>query len=239
MVRPRLVLVHGIRTSASMWRAQLEDLADAGYEASAIDLPGHGRRMSEAFTSDAAVAAIDESVTASPGPVLLVGLSLGGYLSIEYAGRHGDRIAGLVAAACGSRSRGVGLTGYRMLAAGIHRLPDRGRWLNDTMARAFVGAGPAADIVAGGVALDVMGPTLKAMAQLDQLVSIAAYDGPIWFVNGRLDHFRLEEQRMLSAARDGRLVVVPGATHLVSLVRPRAFTDVLVAAAQEVDERTG
>jgi len=41
----------------------------------------------------------------------------------------------------------------------------------------------------------------------------------------------------LAACRDGRLVVVPRATHLVSLVQPARFTRVLLEALDEVDAR--
>ena len=40
---------------------------------------------------------------------------------------------------------------------------------------------------------------------------------------------------MLRAARRGRLVVVPGATHLVSLARPDDFTAVVLGAVAELE----
>ncbi len=104
--------------------------------------------MDEPFTLDAAMrghrrgdaarrgGAADGAGRAARAPRLLVGLSLGGYLAIEYASTHPGRIDGLVAASCGTRPRGAGLAGYRRLAAAIGRLPDRGRALNDLMAQA-------------------------------------------------------------------------------------------------------
>ncbi|WP_319946599.1 alpha/beta fold hydrolase, partial [Cellulosimicrobium cellulans] len=46
---PPVVLVHGSRTSRSMWRDQLAALGRAGVRAVAVDLPGHGVRRGEAF----------------------------------------------------------------------------------------------------------------------------------------------------------------------------------------------
>lgn len=245
MTRAHIVLVHGLRTSSSMWRRQLEALRRHDIDAVAIDLPGHGRRMSEDFSIDAAMRAIEAGVSGptseavGPGraPVLLVGLSLGGYLTIDFAARHPGLIDGLVAASCGTRPRGVGLAGYRRLAAAIGRLPDRGRALNDLMARAFLPTSAVEDVLAGGVALDVMAPVLTAVGELDPEAALARIDVPVWLVNGRYDHFRFEERRMLRAARDGRLVVVPGATHLVSLARPEEFTAVLLGAVAELEHR--
>jgi pimeloyl-ACP methyl ester carboxylesterase len=244
MPRARVVLVHGLRTSATMWRRQLATLARHDIEAVAIDLPGHGSRIGDPFSLEAAMLALSDALPARDAasattPTLLVGLSLGGYLAIEFAGRHPDRIDGLLAAACGTRPRGAGLAGYRRLAALIGRLPDRGRAMNDAMARLFLRGDAVDDVLAGGVALDVMAPALTAVGELDPEGALAGIDVPVWFVNGRFDHFRREERRMLRAAPRGRLVVVPGATHLVSLTRPDAFTAVVLGAVAELQAHAG
>ena len=256
MPRAHVVLVHGLRTSATMWRRQVAALANHGIDAVAVDLPGHGTRMGEPFSVEAAMRVIDEAFPADSAsdsgadtasdvvapasgrtPRLLVGLSLGGYLGIEYAATHPGRIDGLVAASCGTRPRGAGLAGYRRLADAIGRLPDRGRALNDLMVRVFLPRESVADVLAGGVALDVMAPVLGAVAALDPEDALARIDVPVWLVNGRFDHFRIEERRMLRATRDGRLVVVPGATHLVSLARPEEFTAAVLGAVAELERR--
>ncbi|WP_022890159.1 alpha/beta fold hydrolase [Agromyces italicus] len=241
MPRARIVLVHGIRTSATMWRRQLEAFAAHDVDAVAIDLPGHGSRLGDEFSIDEAMSIIDAALNPSRAiadvPRLLVGLSLGGYLAIEFAARHPDRLDGLVAAACGTIPRGSALAAYQSIAASIARLPDGGRGLNDAMAALFLSRESARDVVAGGVALDVMGPALAAVGRLDPRAALARARVPVWFVNGRYDHFRFQERTLLRAARDSRLVIVPGATHLVSLTRPVDFTAVVLGAVAELDRR--
>ncbi|RXZ50387.1 alpha/beta hydrolase [Agromyces fucosus] len=245
MPRARVVLVHGLRTSSSMWRRQLELLGAHDLDVVAIDLPGHGSRIGEAFSIEAALEEIDAALNPQAGvrgadrsvPRLLVGLSLGGYLSIEFAARNPDRLDGLVAASCSTRPRGAPLSGYRRLAALIGRMPDRGRGLNDAMARLFLSPEAADDVLAGGVALDVMAPVLAAVGDLDPVGALSAIEVPVWLVNGRFDHFRIEERRMLRAAHDAHLVIVPRATHLVSLIRPDDFAAVVLGAVAELDRR--
>jgi pimeloyl-ACP methyl ester carboxylesterase len=244
---PSFVLLHGIRTSATMWRAQLEELEEAGIAARTVDLPGHGTRLDERFSMPAALDAIDAAVDGLPGPVILCGLSLGGYLGLHWAAERGaGRIDGLIAAACGTTPRGAALAGYQGIAEAIHRLPDRGAWINQFMIDRFIPVEQREDVTRGGVALEVMGDGLRAMAEVRPLTAISRIRVPILFVNGRFDHFRMEERRYLRAAsaRPGlpkswsQLIVVPGASHLVSLTRPDEFTRILVTAARSAADRT-
>lgn len=237
MTRPPILFVHGIRTSASMWRGQLEAARSAGLVAEAIDLPGHGARIGGTFTIDAAIDVIDAAVESLGGRVVLVGLSLGGYIGIAYAARRPDAVALLVASSCFTLPRGLGLTGYRVLARAIHRLPDRGRRLNDAMARLAVGRSAAGDIGSGGVALDVMDETLAAIGTTRPLEDLARYPGPVWFVTGALDHFRLDERSFRRARPEAPVIVVPRASHLVSLVAPDAFARIVRDAVTAAPER--
>src|SRR6478609_4315353 len=233
-MRPPVVLVHGLRASRTMWRAQVAALERAGVPACAVDLPGHGRRLDERFTVAESVATVERAVDELGGRALVVGLSLGGYVGISHAARRPDQVAGLVAAACSTRPLVALVDGWALLARGIARLPDAGAGLNQGMVDRVLSPSAAADVAAGGFALDVMDDVLRAMRAATPVTDLARVEAPVWLVNGRYDHFRGEERRFLRACRDGRLVVVPGATHLVSLTAPVGFTRVALGAVDAV-----
>ena len=76
-----------------------------------------------------------------------------------------------------------------------------------------------------------MDQTLAAVGTLDPVAGLRRYPGPVWFVMGGLDHFRLDQRAFLRARPDASVVVVPRATHLVSLVKPAEFTRAVTDAA--------
>ncbi|OJX63868.1 MAG: hypothetical protein BGO95_06685 [Micrococcales bacterium 73-13] len=236
----RFVLVHGLYTSRTMWRPQAAALRDAGHEVRTPDLPGHGRRRDEAFRLEAAMATIDEAVAdaarsthAPPGPVILVGLSLGGYLSMEYAGRHPERIDGLIPMACSARPSAFGVGVYRGITRTLRRMPDQGLAVDVAMQRLVGGKSAALAFLAGGYSIAAALDAVAAVATLDPIASlrrVAEAGLPTWFVNGELDQMRIEQRRFAAAAGSAWRTLVPGASHLVNLAAPRTVSHLLLMA---------
>lgn len=235
-----VVLVHGIRTSATMWRSQIAHLTERGNPVIAVDLPGHGARRDEAFTLDGALATIDDAVrrSAEIGPVLLVGHSMGGLLGIAYVGAE-DRppVEGFVAASCTAIPRGVGLATYRALARGLDRLPGRGQWLADRVLDRTLPQDTRLDFGAGGYAYDAQDVALKSLSVLDLLAALRRIDVPTWFVNGQYDQLRVNERLFVSLVPDSELIVVPRTSHLVTAMRPRVFNALLDVALATMESR--
>ncbi|WP_439593971.1 alpha/beta fold hydrolase [Microbacterium sp.] len=236
----QVVLVHGIRTSATMWRAQVAHLEARGIGVTAVDLPGHGSRMSEEFTLAGALETIDGAVrdAATRGPVLLSGHSMGGLVCIDYVGATDPPpVAGFIAASCTAVPRGIGLATYRALARRFDALPDRGMWLTNRVLDATLPPETRADFGAGGYAFDTQDIALKSLSVLDLLAALHRIDVPLWFINGQYDQLRVNERLFLRVAQHAELIVVPRTTHLVTAMRPRVFNALLDVAIATLDSR--
>lgn len=234
-----VVFVHGIRTSATMWRPQLEYLDERGTPAVAVDLPGHGTRRGETFTLDEAFATIDRAVkdAAGSGPVLLVGHSMGGLLSIQYSGSTPvPPLAGFVAASCTALPRGFALRSYRALARGLDALPDRGSLISEFVLDRTLPPETRWDFGAGGYAYDAQDVALASLSTLDLLTALRRIRIPLWFVNGQYDQLRVNERLFTRVARHAELLVVPRTTHLVTAMRPAVFNAVLHLAITTIDQ---
>lgn len=229
------MLLHGARTSGTMWRPQLAALERAGRRAVAPDLPGHGSRRGEAFTLEGCLAAVDDAVAAVGGEAVVVGLSLGGYLAIRWAADHPEAAAGLLAAGCCTEPDRRLTGAWRRAAQLIGRLPDQGAALNQLLVDRALPPEGAADVAEGGFALDVMVDLLTVMRQVRPREDLARVRCPTRFVNGAWDHFRIQEKEFLHAAPTARLVVVPRATHLVCVTQPVAFNRALLDLLDVVD----
>lgn len=96
---PAVVLLHGFPLDRSMWRAQIDRLSST-YRVIAPDLPGHGESPVLGVTptmesmAEAVVALLDSLGIAEP--VVLGGLSMGGYVALAALANHPGRFRALM-----------------------------------------------------------------------------------------------------------------------------------------------
>ena len=235
-VSVRVVLVHGVRTSRTMWRRQVELLESLGYDVRAVDLPGHGLRRGQPFTLHGARAVLDEAVRDAAGRVVVVGLSLGGYVALHWAAR-GGRCDAVVVSSCTALPGGVLHRGFIALSRLIAATGTGADRLSDGAARIAVGASGALDVAAGGLSSAGQAATLTAVLATDPLADVAAIvrsGVPLRFVVGEWDHFRIDERAFRAAAPSATWVLVRRANHLVSLHRPDAYGRALLDALRDL-----
>lgn len=93
---PTVLLLHPAGGTRHNWTPHAEALRD-DYHVVAVDLPAHGIHPDDEFSFDRAVEDVGE-VLEDTGPAVLVGHSQGGYVSMQAAAAHADRVDGLLLA---------------------------------------------------------------------------------------------------------------------------------------------
>ncbi|MEV6975327.1 alpha/beta hydrolase [Kitasatospora sp. NPDC093806] len=245
-----LVLVHGIRLSAHMWRPVATRLtATSGpYRITACDLPGHGALDDRPFTLDGAVeqvaAAVDEATRATGRRPVVAGSSLGGVTTLAYGASHRQGAAGLFVHGATLRTDGPLLLPHRAAAALQRRLgPRLADRLDDRALRRQLPEESYLAATAGGLSRHGFDEAIAAIARADTLSLTARVRIPVILANGLDDPlFRIQERRFLDGLRDAgtpaRLVHVPG-PHLLPLTDPATFARVLDRAHTELAAMAG
>jgi len=185
---PPVVLNHGFADDCGTFDAQLPALA--GRRVCRWDLPGHGRSMAGGgpATRETALHWLDAAIAAAgSGPAVLVGHSLGGYLSLCRTVLDPAAVAGLVLVSTGP---------------GFRDPVKRERWNR---------------FLASYADRHGIEPSVRRLAQQpDSLVldGLAAIEVPVVVVVGADDEqYHAGSRAVVESVRRGRLVVIDCAGH--------------------------
>jgi pimeloyl-ACP methyl ester carboxylesterase len=98
-----IVLMHAITGTSESWASQIDAFSRAGYRVIAFDRRGWGRSQTDAATGPQPGSAADDlhalADYLSLGRFHLVGVAGGGFVSLDYAAAHPERLSSLVIAA--------------------------------------------------------------------------------------------------------------------------------------------
>ena len=220
----QVLLLHAFPVGPEMWGPQLDALS--GHEVKAPSLVGRGESI-DGWAK--------ELLSETPGDLVVVGASMGGYCALALARRAPERMRGLVLA--GSRASADSPEGRVWRDQSIALLRERGTLaLWDTMRSYAIGAdadptlvAKLDQIVAGQDVEGVVQELVAMIGREDTTEVVRSLACPFLAVAGELDTGVIAESReLVGIAGDGELVVVPGASHLVSFERPDAFNPVLL-----------
>jgi pimeloyl-ACP methyl ester carboxylesterase len=207
-----------------MWEPQLETLS--GYELRTPALAGRG---------DSIDGWAEQLLAEVEGDLIVAGASMGGYCALALARRAPERLRGL--ALVGSRASADPPEGKVWRDQSIALVRERGTLaLWGTMRDYAIGADAAPDlvkrldeIVAGQDVEHVVQQLVAMIGRTDTTDVVRLLACPFLAVAGELDEDVVaESKRLVELAPDGELVVVPGASHLVSFERADVFNPVLL-----------
>jgi pimeloyl-ACP methyl ester carboxylesterase len=235
-----IVFVHGTRFSAGQWSPQLAALRDE-FPVAAVDLPGHGSRSAEAWSLKAAVEVISDAVESlGGGPALVVGHSLGGYASLEFARVRPERLRGLVLAGASASTRGAWAAPYRWVAGLVPRLPaDRLAGWNDWLLRRMYPAEVVEATIRAGYAFHTLSAAWGEVLGRFDAGAMRHVAAPVLILNGEKDSvFRSGEAEFARAHPRARVELIPRARHLANFDAPDAFSDAVRRFARQLSNST-
>jgi pimeloyl-ACP methyl ester carboxylesterase len=223
---PPIVFVHGALMGRSVWRPQIDALADR-FRCISVDLPGHGSQRDRGFELDDAVAGVVRAIDeVAGGRAVLVGLSLGGYVSMAVAGRHPERVRSLVVAGATREPTGANRVAFLLYAAMLRLAPESAvRAVALAWFRRRYGPVLGAAITAGGHFAKGGSLAVRRIAGRPFRDRLLAYGGPILVINGTMDLvFRIGAGRFIAGVPGVTNRVIPRAGHLSNVDRPEVFT---------------
>jgi haloalkane dehalogenase len=243
---PAVLLVHGYPESSYMWHRVLPALADAGWRALALDLPGYGDSEPAGpgeGTWEAHVQALERFVDElQPAPVVLVTHDWGVMIGLRWACEHPDAVSALVISDGGFFSD----RRWHDLANAMRTPGDGERLIDGYTHEGFAAALRAAS---SGIDEDAIEQYWKAFADgprrhahlelyrsgdFDKLVPyegrVAALGVPALILWGERDRFSGVEmaRRFNAELGDSELEIIEGAGHFVWDDEPQRTTEALV-----------
>jgi pimeloyl-ACP methyl ester carboxylesterase len=195
-----IVLVHGAASTRKMWVPQMEALSDE-FRVIAVDLPGHGTPRKHPFRLEAAVQAVMESLRHQTNDrVLIVGLSLGGYVAMACAHDRAQDTAGLVLSGCCIDYRGaIGILSW-LDSSIVTTLfsEDRLTRMQEKALRSILPAAVVEPQLKAGFSWKVTPRVYRELASHDFPAMLRTFPGPVLIVNGENDKPNRKREAALS-----------------------------------------
>jgi pimeloyl-ACP methyl ester carboxylesterase len=222
---PPILFLHSLAGNGGQWALQLDHLR-RHRRAVAIDLRGHGD-SDPAAGGDYSIAGLAADVAAAVDQLdlrhfVLAGHSLGATVAIEYAGRHPERVLGLLLVDPNGDQTRLPREQVEPFLAALREDPLRE--LSDYFRQLVVGGDPdASRWVLDDLQLtaeDAVVGALEASMSYPPLPALARYPGPRLAIVSSLNSLPFSLHKLLP---DLPTHLLPGTGHWLMMDRPEAF----------------
>ncbi len=233
-----LVFVHGFPLHRGAWQKQIDALRSS-YRVIAPDLCGLGE--SEAGSGPATMTQFAEDIHGllqqiHPGPVVLIGHSMGGYVALAFARQFPSQLRGLVLVGTkAGNDTPEGAAGRRATAEKVKT--EGSKVVVDAMAPKMLAAsnldGKMAEqvraIMAPSKPQGVIAALLGMAERPDSTAMLAGIATPTLVITGADDTIipPAESEKLAKAIRGAQLTMIPHAGHLVAFEQADEFNRVL------------
>lgn len=195
----KIVFLHGLGQRAADW-----DLVASQFPNT--DCPDLFKTAGEKLNYAAILSSLEERYEHEKEPLCLCGLSLGGMLALDYALRHGDRVAAMV------------LLGAR------DRTPRLLMDIQDLLFRCM----PDKAFASMGMKKEQVSDLTRSMKNLDFTDRLSTVHCPVTVACGAKDHPNLAAARRLAKyLPNARLYVVPHAGHELNTDAPDTVAEMV------------
>ncbi len=233
-----VLLVHGLGSSCQDWEYQIPALT-AHHRVIVVDIRGHGRsdKPHERYSIPGFSADIEALLDhLQPGPVHLVGLSMGGMIGFQLAVDHPRLLKSLTIVNSAPEVKIKSFEDFRQLSK---------RWvLTRLFSMEAIGKALGQNLFPKAEQADLRNKIARRWAQNDKRAYIASFGAIVgWGVTEKLsriscptliitadhDYTPVELKRRYAALiPDARIEVIEDSRHATPLDRPQAFNDVLL-----------
>ena len=246
--KPTLLLIHGFPLSSQMWTPQLDDLEEFA-RVIAPDLRGHGQ--SDSVSGPYSISLLADDCADLLGhlnvatPFVVCGLSMGGYIALEFYRRYPEHVAGLILAATragadseegkAGRDKAAELAknegATAVSASMLPKMLAPQNYESDEELVDFV-----KDIMSSASLNGVVGALAAMRDRVDSTPTLGDIDVPVLIIHGADDQLIpvSEAEAMFKAIPDADLVIVPDAGHLPNLEQPDIFNDAVIDFLEEI-----
>lgn len=241
-----IVLSHALGLDMAMWKVLASELAAAGYRVLCYDHRGHGQSAAPPgpYTMDDLVADAARVIREwDVGPVVWIGLSMGGMVGQGLAIRHPELVRGLVLANTAARYSAVARAGWEQR---IHTVEAGGmaaiaqlvveRYLHDGFRSAHHAE---VDLVRDKILRNDVGGYLAschAVARVDWLSELKTIQAPTLIIAGALDLGTPPSmaEEILAEMPHAQLVILETASHLSVAEQPERFAALVDGLLQRI-----